>query len=277
MATTYEYLIDPFNAFQTRSGSLNTNGILRVFDAATDDRAVTYCDFAGTENPADIRLDDNGRAIVIADDSRAYRVDVYDRYGALQYNVSPVYARGGGGGTLSGIDIVSGDSTINVSSTSAGGVKTFDLSVNGATRQYFIGNGSTLTVAGDDRGYLVPTTAVASNMQLGPNGVYLTGGRVYHVDAWVDVVASPDLGDPGNAERRAFMDLEFGLDGFDGDTLKYRFDNSLPGTATVQVSTDVRPAADLWLKLNFSGYGWAGLGGSDTNLVLTRMAVHSAI
>ena len=123
MAVKYQYLTDPLLGYQTKSGSLNTAGIIRVYDAATDDPVVTYKDFAGTANAQDIRLDDNGRAVIIADDSRAYRVEVCDRYGALLYTQTPLYAKGGGGGVMTGVNVISSDETVKVETTTEGGIK----------------------------------------------------------------------------------------------------------------------------------------------------------
>ena len=91
------YLTDPNKQFVTKGGAPNVNGIVRVFLAGTDDPAKTYCDFNGTRNPQDIRLDNNGRAIIIADASKAYRVEVRDASGGLQWTVEPLFCMDGGG------------------------------------------------------------------------------------------------------------------------------------------------------------------------------------
>lgn len=94
------YLTDPNKQFVTKGGAPNVNGIVRVYYAGTDDLAKTYCDFGGTRNPADIRLDNNGRAIIIANVTKAYRVEVLDSNGGLLWTVEPAYCIGGeGGGT----------------------------------------------------------------------------------------------------------------------------------------------------------------------------------
>lgn len=94
------YLIEPNNQFVLRNGAPNVAGIVRVYNAGTDDIATTYRNFNGTRNPADIRLDNNGRAIIIADVTKAYRVEVRDSNGGLLWPVEPAYCIGGeGGGT----------------------------------------------------------------------------------------------------------------------------------------------------------------------------------
>lgn len=99
------YLFDPNKQFQDKSGKNNVNGFLRVFINNTDDRALTYKDFDGTLNDADIRLDNNGRAIVIVDDSKTYRLEVYDSIGNMLWTAKPLYAIGANSGGVSPDDI----------------------------------------------------------------------------------------------------------------------------------------------------------------------------
>lgn len=90
------YLFEPNMQIQDRNGSNNVNGFLRVYLYGTDDRATTYRNFDGTLNSADIRLDNNGRAVVIVDATKAYRLEVYDRHGILLWTQQPLSARGEG-------------------------------------------------------------------------------------------------------------------------------------------------------------------------------------
>lgn len=96
------YLIDPNMQFQDRNGVNNVAGFLRVYYEGTDDRATTYKDFIGTMNPADIPLDNNGRAVVIADSEKEYRVEVYSASGAMLWTQHPVFPQGGGGSEYDG-------------------------------------------------------------------------------------------------------------------------------------------------------------------------------
>lgn len=88
--------------FQDRNGVNNVAGFLRVYYEGTDDRATTYKDFIGTMNPADITLDNNGRAVVIADSEKEYRVEVYSASGAMLWTQHPVFPQGGGGSEYDG-------------------------------------------------------------------------------------------------------------------------------------------------------------------------------
>ena len=82
------YLTDPNGQFFLRNGSPNVGGFIRVYYNGTDDAAVTYSNFEGALNTEQIPLDLNGRAVIIAQSAIAYRVEVYDRKGALQWTVT---------------------------------------------------------------------------------------------------------------------------------------------------------------------------------------------
>lgn len=87
------YLTDPNNQFVTRNGVPAAYGFIRVFYDGTDDAALTYSNFDGAVNPDRIVLDNNGRAVIIATVDEAYRTEVYDRYGDLQWtcvNLKPI-------------------------------------------------------------------------------------------------------------------------------------------------------------------------------------------
>lgn len=84
------YLFDPNMQFQDKGGKNNVNGFLRVFLEGTDDYARTYKDFNGTFNKRDIPLDNNGRCVVIVDEDYTYRIEVYERNGALQWTQYPM-------------------------------------------------------------------------------------------------------------------------------------------------------------------------------------------
>lgn len=89
------YLVDPQKQFIGKGGVPMAAGHVEVFLVGTDDHAVTYKNFEGVLNGAEIALDANGRAVIIADSSQAYRVEVYDDSGMLQWTVSPALVGGG--------------------------------------------------------------------------------------------------------------------------------------------------------------------------------------
>ena len=279
MAIKYQYLVDPLLGFQTKNGSLNTAGIINVYDAATDDPAVTYKDFAGTQNAQDIRLDDNGRAVIIADDSRAYRVEVRDQYGALLYTQSPMYAKGGGGGALGGIDIISSDETVKIEATSEGGVQTFDLSVDKDDPEYVVCNSYSVTGSGSGSGYIVPQNMSEGNMTVDSSGILLVGGHHYHIDAWLTVTADPDSANPSNEYRQREMTLNFRL-AANGTPVDMVFDNSFAHSDSFTLSGDLHPTHDTYLKIYFDNYEWADYtSGSmqSSHIALPRIDVHSIV
>jgi len=121
------YLFAPTTQFQARTGANLTAGFLRVFYTQTDDAAPTYSDFAATPNEEEIVLDADGRAVVIVDSTKTYRLEVYNRNHGLMFTVDPLTAVGGAGGSMA-YSIVSTDGTVSIESTSSGGVIYYDLS-----------------------------------------------------------------------------------------------------------------------------------------------------
>lgn len=94
------YLFDPNMQFQDRNGVNNVAGFLRVYYEGTDDRATTYKNFIGTLNPADIPIDNDGRSVVIVEDEKTYRLEVYARNGNLLWTQHPLCPLVGGGGSF---------------------------------------------------------------------------------------------------------------------------------------------------------------------------------
>lgn len=121
-----QYLFDPNKQFQSIGGVNEVSGFLRVFLNGTDDRATTYKNFDGTLNEADIVLDSYGRAVVIVDDTKTYRIEVYNRLGGLMWTVSNYKARGGsGGGSGTPVSVEGTVGEIDVDENTEGGVKHF--------------------------------------------------------------------------------------------------------------------------------------------------------
>ncbi|WP_295001947.1 hypothetical protein [uncultured Fibrobacter sp.] len=127
MAIQYAPLFALETQFQTKDGRNNTGGWLKVFLAATDDPATTYSDYNGTRNPEKIVLDDDGRALVICDKSKAYRLEVYDINGMLLWTEEPVYCSGTGGGGVSITKVISTDGSIAIDESVVGSTTTYDI------------------------------------------------------------------------------------------------------------------------------------------------------
>lgn len=112
---------------QAKDGHNLTAGWVMVFLAGTDDPATTYADFNGTVNPQKIVIDDNGRFCAIVDKAKAYRVEVYDSEGMLQWTTEPVWCTGNAGSGMSVTEVVSTDGSITVDKSTAGSVTTYDI------------------------------------------------------------------------------------------------------------------------------------------------------
>lgn len=121
------YLLDPCLQHQNRDGVNAVGGWFEVFLDDTDDHATVYSDFDGTLCPERIGIDNNGRAVMIVDSARAYRVEMHDRTGNLLYTQYPVWTQKSGGG-VTGVKVESTDGTVDVQKTTAGGVTIYDLS-----------------------------------------------------------------------------------------------------------------------------------------------------
>ena len=99
MAIKYARLFSPTTQFQTRSGALNTAGLLRVFINNTDDLAQVYNDNMELMRQP-IVLDDNGRAQgVFVDIKKVYRLEVYDRNDSLLFTIPNLQATEAAGGS----------------------------------------------------------------------------------------------------------------------------------------------------------------------------------
>lgn len=200
---TYAYLYPPEIQYQTKDGRNNTNGFLRVYLAATDDPATTYCDFNGTLNQQDIRLDDDGRAVVIVDNSVAYRLEVYDPEGALLFTCSPVTAVGGGGGSGANfVQVISTDGTVSVSSSTSAGTRYFDLSVaidGNKPAKWADRTGTSTSITGDgewhelDNWVDIGTTTYYNGWQMYTDAGYDVAGSLEMLSGDSDAVNSIDV------------------------------------------------------------------------------------
>ena len=250
----YAYLVDPEKQFMTKSGTINVAGFLRVYDASTDDRVITYQDFQGTENEFEIKLDNNGRAIVIADSARVYRLEVYDRYGSLQWTTSPLWClAAGGGAAIHRTDVVSTDGSLAVDKVEVGSTTTFDLSTH-------VQDGDDLIEAiRCDGAEVLQGTDIyrpiytAGTMEVGDKGLILLAGRYYHVTAHVKATKSVQR-DPFYDEVNIRFVIDDGETQTDSVVSKRIVDYSLGLSQEFEVSTDVIPETDCELLLVIDGH-----------------------
>ena len=246
MAIQYAPLFALETQFQTKDGRNNTGGWLKVFLAATDDPATTYSDYNGTRNPEKIVLDDDGRAVVICDKSKAYRLEVYSIDGTLLWTEEPVYCSGTGGGGVSITKVISSDGSISV-----------DRSVDGATTTYDIGlapNDSDeflewIKCSDEDCGATWYPVFQGGSMETDAGkGIKVHGGHLYHFTNSFTV--DPDgTGVNYDTFRVAMYCGDVIVDEHDFD-----IDSSLNDPVLCEFSRDVVPSEDthVYFKLTIS-------------------------
>lgn len=262
------WLIDPQHQFMTKSGTINVGGTIRVFEAVTDDPVLTFKDFSGTENELSVVLDSNGRANVIADPSKAYRVEVYDRYGTLMWTAGPVWCLESSGDGATGTEVISSDGSISVVKTVTGGMTQFDISnrVDDSTDllEWIASSGD--SEYHDGAFHLVYN---AGTMEMGERGVRLGARRYYHVTA--EVTVSKDVVHP------VYDNIDFVLYFRDGEgalTEVAKFsrvgDYSMGLSQCWTVACDCMPENDVELVLRVEGKDLDDAGGFS----VTRFDVH---
>ena len=251
----YAYLLDPTNQFQNRAGVNNVHGFFKVYLANTDDLAVTYKDFNGTLNPERIDIDNNGRAVIIADSSRPYRVEMYEPNGDLVFTQQPVWTVASGGG-MTMVDIESTDGSVSVQKTSSGGMTTYDLSVDSEDDSRYL---DWIKCSWYDLvdGAYVPRYE-SGTMSVGAKGLNLTATMLYHITATVRANKT--------GERSPFYDnigVHFSL--FDGEN-------------TVEVQNFTRIVDhSLGLSQDFTVDADIKVGSLDSQLVVTIDGAESGV
>lgn len=262
------WLIDPQHQFMTKSGTINVGGTIRVFEAVTDDPVLTFKDFTGTENELSVVLDSNGRANVIADPAKAYRVEVYDRYGTLMWTAAPVWCLDASGDGATGTEVISSDGSISVVKTVTGGMTQFDISnrVDDSTDllEWIASSGD--SEYHDGAFHLVYN---AGTMEIGERGIRLGARRYYHVTA--EVTAGKDVVHP------VYDSIDFVLYFRDGEgdlaeVAKFSRvgDYSMGLAQCWTVACDCMPETDVELVLRVEGKDLDDAGG----FTVTRFDVH---
>ena len=272
MATTYAYLVDPNKQYMTKSGTINVAGTLRVYDAATDDIVITYKDFMGTENEEDISLDNNGRAIVIADSSRAYRLEVYDRYGSLQWTVSPLWCQAGGGGaSIARTDIVSSDGTVEITKTVVGSTTTFDLSTDVEDSTDLL---EWIRCEGNEihSGVYTPIY-VGGTMEVLDDGIGMYANRYYHVTAHVKCI-KPETLQPFYDDVMVHLvgrSTEDPTDEYTFQSFKLDVDYTMVMPQVFEVSTDILAQKDFELLIKIDNAEISGATFEISDIVVHRV------
>ena len=218
------YLLSPTFEIVNSAGKPATGGYIEVYNAGSRTKYFCASDFDGTLHPFRIPLDSLGSNIVLAEDTGAYDVYVYNRYGGelmSRYNVKP-----GGGGTLAGT-ITSSDGSISVTPTSTGVDLRVDLeapSILRATAQSLTGDGlfQFSELQRDGRGATVDVN-----------------GRVMLSEGWWHYDATVRLRWPGNPAESGTQTISlYPANGSDS----MPFDLSYAHSDTVQINGEFKSA-----------------------------------
>lgn len=179
MATIqYARLYPDVTQLQAKDGHNLTAGWVEVYLAGTDDPATTYADFNGTVNPQKIVVDDNGRFCAIVDKSKAYRVEVYDADGMLQWTTEPVWCTGNAGAGMSVTRVVSTDGSIAVEENIEGSERTYDISIAPSDSDEFL---EWIKCSEEDCGSTWHPVYQAGTMETeAGQGIKVHAGQLYH-------------------------------------------------------------------------------------------------
>ena len=177
------YLINPALQIEDVNGKPLTGGKVRVFRHGTTTPYITWKDFTGDRNPAEVVLDMKGMAVILAEAGQLYDVYCEDSSGVPQWSRLNVPVVSGG------ISITSSDGSVVITENTDGGIQGFDLSVaeDDASRLDWIRcTGSGKLPCSDT---YKPTYADGT-MEVGSVGVKLDAGKYYHITAHVQAVKS---------------------------------------------------------------------------------------
>ena len=243
------YVLDPCLQHQNQAGVNNTNGFFRVYRSGTDDIATTYSNFNGALNPENIPIDNNGRCVIIADDSCPYRVEMYLPNGGLVYTQDPIWPKVGSG-AASTYSVQSTDGSIEVTRTSVGGNTDFDLSVahdDGSEVDWV------KCVGAQQSGTDYFPLKSAGTLDVGPRGPILDAGMYYH--ATMHIRATKGITPQGVYDR---VSVVLGL--YDGESVDtvctscHIVDYSLGLPQEFDVCADIKvPDGDRQLTVSITG------------------------
>ena len=260
MAVQYAPLFSLETQFQAKDGSNNTAGWLKVYLAATDDPAETFSDYLGTRNPEKIVLDDNGRAVVICDKAKAYRLEVYDADGMLLWTEEPVYCSGTGGGGISVTEVVSTDGSIAVESSVAGSMRTYDISIAPDNAKELL-EWAKCSNTVDSDGYVYPLYGEGTMQTQVGKGLEVFKDRYYHLTNKITVIPS------ANGINYETITVQVMHDDNQGTVVSlcshdFDIDNSVSDKVELEFSEDIIPEDDgfiFWRVTGRAPFTYVGL------------------
>ena len=243
-AIQYARLYPDTTQLQAKDGHNLTAGWVMVFLAGTDDPATTYADFNGTVNPQKIVIDDNGRFCAIVDKSKAYRVEVYDSEGMLQWTTEPVWCTGNAGSGMSVTRVVSTDGSISVDENIAGTERTYDIGIAPADNDEFL---EWIKCSEEDCDATWKPVYQAGTMETeAGQGIKVHGGHLYHFTNTFYV--DPD----GTGITYSTFQVNMYCNGEVVDSRNFDIDTSVNDSVQCEFSTDVIPEEDgyVYFTLN---------------------------
>ena len=243
-AIQYARLYPDTTQLQAKDGRNLTAGWVMVFLAGTDDPATTYADFNGTVNPQKIVIDDNGRFCAIVDKAKAYRVEVYDSEGMLQWTTEPVWCTGNAGSGISVTKVVSSNGSISVDENIAGTERTYDIGIAPADSDEFL---EWIKCSEEDCDETWKPVYQAGTMETeAGQGIKVHGGHLYHFTNTFYV-------DPnGTGITYSTFQVNMYCNGVIVDSRNFDIDTSVNDTVQCEFSTDVIPEEDgyVYFTLN---------------------------
>ena len=243
-AIQYARLYPVSTQLQAKDGHNLTAGWVMVFLAGTDDPATTYADFNGTVNPQKIVIDDNGRFCAIVDKAKAYRVEVYDSEGMLQWTTEPVWCTGNAGSGMSVTRVVSTDGSISVDENIAGTERTYDIGIAPADNDEFL---EWIKCSEEDCDATWKPVYQAGTMETeAGQGIKVHGGHLYHFTNTFYV--DPD----GTGITYSTFQVNMYCNGEIVDSRNFDIDTSVNDSVQCEFSTDVIPEEDgyVYFTLN---------------------------
>lgn len=232
-AIQYARLYPDTTQLQAKDGHNLTAGWVMVFLAGTDDPATTYADFNGTVNPQKIVIDDNGRFCAIVDKAKAYRVEVYDSEGMLQWTTEPVWCTGNAGSGMSVTRVISTDGSISVDENIAGTERTYDIGIAPADNDEFL---EWIKCSEEDCDETWKPVYQAGTMETeAGQGIKVHGGHLYHFTNTFYV--DPD----GTGITYSTFQVNMYCNDEIVDSRNFDIDTSVNDSVQCEFSTDVIP------------------------------------
>jgi hypothetical protein len=204
------YLLNPAFQYENRNGRPLVGGFLKVFEHGTTIPYITWKNFDGDRNPAEIPLNDLGMAVVLAEPGKLYDIFCYDINRVEQWSRVNVGTYGGSGGASGG--------------ASGSGVSA--IRCTGVSR---------LTTDGNFRYSVEEATGSALEVS---SGVLTADAAWYHYDATVRLIwESEPLNRETQVKLAAYLNDDLASD-------VTSFDMGFTHDGTVRVSGEVKVTAD---------------------------------